>query len=178
MPGDEDKRTLHLLRHAKSSWDDPGLEDRDRPLAPRGRRAGRLLASHIEQHGIGVDLVLCSSALRARQTLELVLPALRGAPDVRTEERLYGAGVAGLLSRLRSVDESDRRVLLIGHNPALQDLAERLAGDGDAAARQALYRKFPTGALATLSVGSTWDSLSGGGAYLQSLVLPRGLEPA
>jgi phosphohistidine phosphatase len=177
MPRAEERRTLHLLRHAKSSWDDPGLEDHDRPLAPRGRRAARLLAAHIAKHGIAVDLVLCSSAVRARQTLELVGPSLGGTPDIRTEDGLYAAGAPDLLSRLRSVDDRTWRVLMIGHNPGLEDLAEDLAGHGDAVARHALQQKFPTGALATLSMQSSWRDLSPGAAYLESLLLPRRLEP-
>ena len=177
MPSPEERRTLHLLRHAKSSWDDPGLEDHDRPQAPRGKRAARLLAAHIVKHGVAVDLVLCSTAVRARQTLDIVGPSLGGTPDIRTEERLYAAGAPDLLSRLRSVDDRAWRVLVIGHNPGLEDLAEDLAGDGDAGAWHALQQKFPTGALATLATQSSWADLSPGAAYLESLVVPRQLEP-
>jgi phosphohistidine phosphatase len=176
MPATDDRRTLYLLRHAKSSWDDPSLGDRDRPLASRGRRAAGLLASHLGTDPIEVDLVLCSSAVRARQTLELVLPSLGGPLDIRFEDRLYGAGAADLLARLRSVDESTRTVLVVGHNPALQDLTETLAGDGEVYSLRAVRQKYPTGALATLSTRSGWSMLIPGSAYLDSFVMPRSLE--
>jgi phosphohistidine phosphatase len=169
-------RTLHLLRHAKSSWDDPGLDDHDRPLAPRGTKAARHMASHLEDQRISVRLVLCSSAVRARQTLDLVMPALGGSPDIRIEDELYGADATDLLARLRRIDEAVPSVLLVGHNPALQQLAEVLAGDGDAGALQALQRKFPTGALATVTARSTWRGLQLGSGYLESFVVPRRLS--
>jgi phosphohistidine phosphatase len=173
-------RTLHLLRHAKSSWDDPGLHDHDRPLAPRGKKAARLMGTHLAERKIRVSLVLCSSAVRARQTLEVIGPALTGHPDapveIRIEDGLYHADAVDLLARLRRVDDDTRSVLVIGHNPALQQLAESLAGDGDRAARSVLDVNFPTGALATISTSSSWDRLGPGVGYLESLVVPRALR--
>src|SRR5215831_14982212 len=91
---------LYLLRHAKSSWDDPALADHDRPLAPRGRRNGAALAEHVTREGIAPDLVLCSTALRARETLALLLPALGGEAEIQLEDELYGATADELLARL------------------------------------------------------------------------------
>jgi phosphohistidine phosphatase len=165
-----------LLRHAKSSWDDPALPDRDRPLAPRGIKAARRIAGHMQASGIRPELVLCSSARRTRDTLALLEPALDAEVAVEIEEQLYGADAADLIERLRRVDEGLGSAMLIGHNPALQDLGIELAGGGDAEALAQLHAKFPTAALATLDLGSGgWAELDPGTASLTSLVLPRRL---
>lgn len=172
--------TLYVLRHAKSSWGQPDLLDHDRPLAARGRRAGQDLARHVAERRIRPTLVLCSTARRAHQTLDLILPGL-GAPDeIRLERVLYGAGAGDLLVRLRRLSEHTGPVLLIGHNPGLQHLAVGLARDRPAehcrsAAVTELRAKFPTGALATLESPRPWSELSWGGAHLMSLVTPRQL---
>jgi phosphohistidine phosphatase len=165
-------RRLYLLRHAKSSWKDQGLADHDRPLAGRGRRAAKTIRRHLKAHGIEPELVLCSTATRARQTLEGIEPALgRGA--VRVEPDLYGAGAAALLARVQDVPAGVRSVMIIGHNPGLQDLALLLARDGS----MELEEKFPTAALATLAFrGPGWDVLDRGTAKLIEFVRPRDLD--
>ena len=168
-------KTLHLLRHAKSSWEDPVLPDRERPLSRRGEKAAGRVASHMAGKQVGVDLILCSSAVRARQTLEIVAPAAGRAHAVSVEEGLYTADAVALLGRLRAIDKEVSAALLIGHNPAIYDLAVYLAGDGETGAMQAMSEKFPTGALATLSTGATWDRLDQGTCYLESFVVPREL---
>lgn len=163
-----------LLRHAKSSWSDPTLADADRPLAPRGRKAAKRIAEHLRKTAAGPDLVLCSTSLRTRQTLDAIRPALGKAP-VELEPGLYAASDDELLGRLRALPDSIESVLLIAHNPGLQDLALTLAATGDGLER--LRTKFPTGALATLAVRSeTWATLGPGGAELVDCVLPRELE--
>jgi phosphohistidine phosphatase len=169
-------RTLYLLRHAKSSWSDPSLGDRERPLAPRGRRAAKRMALYINSQDIRPELVLCSSAQRARETLEVLRPALGPGAEVRFDDDLYGANAYELLGRLRAVNGHIASVLLVGHNPGLQDLATSLAGDGEPVAKDLLEARLPTGALAVLDLGSTtWARLGPGGAYLVRLVLPREL---
>jgi phosphohistidine phosphatase len=165
-------KRLFLLRHAKSSWDDPGLDDRDRPLAPRGRRASELIAGHLRREGIAPSLVLCSSARRTRQTLERVIPAL-DASDVSIEDGLYGASSGGLLERLREVPEDIESVMLVGHQPAIQELALDLAGDGAELSR--VRAKFPTAALATLLFAGEWSELAPGSAELVAYVKPKEL---
>lgn len=170
-------KTIYLLRHAKSSWDDPDLADIDRPLSKRGTAAADAMARFMAEAGIEPGLVLCSSAKRTRATLERVLPGLgRKAPAV-IEERLYRADAAELLRRLRGLDEAIGSVMLVGHNPALENLASRLADGGDADAQARLAAKFPTGALAVLEaeVGG-WRDLDVGGARLMAFVRPRDLE--
>jgi phosphohistidine phosphatase len=166
-------RRLFLLRHAKSSWDDPGLDDHDRPLAPRGRRASALIADHLRRDRIGPALVLCSSARRTRETLERVRPAL-GAAEVRIERELYGASSEDLLHRLREVPGEVESVMLVGHQPALQELALRLATKGPELER--VRAKFPTAALATLSFAGEWSELGHRGAELVAYVKPKQLK--
>ncbi len=141
---------LWLLRHAKSSWDDPDLADHDRPLAPRGERDAERMAAFIGGTYIRPALVLCSSGLRARQTLGRVIPSLGETFEVRVEPSLYTFEASPLLSRLRSVLDDVPSVMLMGHNPALQELALTLAEDGDAIEQVAT--KFPTCALAEIEL--------------------------
>jgi phosphohistidine phosphatase len=167
-------RTLYLLRHAKSSWSDSTLADRERPLAPRGRRDAKRMGEHLVEGGIEPELALCSPAVRTRETLERLGGAL-GLVTVRFEEELYAASWTGLLERLHDVPETVASVLLIGHNPGLEDLALALASSGPDLAR--LEAKFPTGALATLAISTaTWKELSEGDAVLTAFVVPRELD--
>jgi phosphohistidine phosphatase len=162
-------RRLFLLRHAKSSWDDPSLADHDRPLAPRGRRAAALVADHLREQHIAISLVLCSSARRAQETLELVKPP----GEVSIEGELYDASAAQLLERLHHVPSDLEAVMLIGHNPAIQELAVALARGGGGGGLA--DRKFPTGALATLSFARSWAALEPGDTELTAFVRPKDL---
>jgi phosphohistidine phosphatase len=168
-------KLLYLLRHAKSSWDDPGLADHARPLAPRGRRAAARMAKHLDREGIRPALILCSSSSRTRQTLEPVAAALPDVP-VQVEDELYGADDETLLECLHRLPDSADSVLLIGHNPGLQDLALALAGGGGAGPLARLRAKMPTAALATLSAPvARWQELRPGEAELVAFVVPREL---
>ena len=153
-------KRLYLLRHAKSSWTDAGLADHDRPLAPRGRRAAKAIGRHLHKQGIEPELVLCSSATRARETLERL--GLQGA---EIEPELYGAGAVALLARLREVPTDVASVMLIGHNPGMQELALLLAR-AEPHVRE-LEVKFPTAALATLAIRG-WRTLGAGTAELSA----------
>jgi len=163
-----------LLRHAKSSWYDTGLDDRDRPLAPRGERAADRMRDYVAAAGIRPELVLCSSALRTRQTLARVLPALEHDLEVRVESSLYTFDAASALDRLRAVPDGVNSVMLIGHNPAIQELAVRLAARGDRL--DELAQKYPTAALAEieLPVGS-WHEAGETPGQLTRFVVPREL---
>jgi phosphohistidine phosphatase len=163
-------KRLHLLRHAKSSWDEGDLADHERPLAPRGEKAARRIAEHVRREGIRPELVLCSTALRARQTLAALLPVLAGDVEIRVEAMLYGAGVTQVLARVREVDEGVGAVLVVGHNPTLHELALVLTERSDA------LERFPTGALASVAFTAPWAELAGGGAKLEGLVVPRELD--
>jgi len=163
-------KRLYLLRHAKSSWKDTTLADHDRPLAGRGRRAAAAMADHMAQHQIVPDLVLCSTAVRTRETYE----RLQAAP-VRFERRLYAASADDLLELVRTLPDDVGTVLLIGHNPGIEDLALRLARPSPE--RDRLQAKFPTAALATLELtGSRWSELEPGCASLIAFVRPSDLD--
>jgi phosphohistidine phosphatase len=164
--------TLYLLRHAKSSWADPTLPDHERPLASRGRRDAKRIAEHLLRLGVEPELVLCSSAARTRETLDLMRPVF-AASSVMFEDELYAASSAELLARVQLVPDAVASVMLIGHNPGLEQLALSLASAGDELAR--LETKFPTGALATLALGSSWSRLAPGGATLAAYVVPKDL---
>ncbi len=160
-------KTLTLLRHAKSSWDNPALADHDRPLAPRGRRAATLIATYLRDEHLPVSLVLCSSAVRTRETVELVSPP----GEIEIEDELYGASADQLLERLRRVPEQIDAVMLVGHNPAMHELAVALAADPG----ELVHDKFPTAALATLTVPGPWRELDRGQGELVAFVKPREL---
>jgi phosphohistidine phosphatase len=162
------KRIL-LLRHAKSSWDDDALSDHDRPLAPRGRKAAALIAEHLREVDLDVELVLCSSARRARETLERLGTTLGSVPT-SYEDGLYGASEGELLERLRRLPEEVGSVAMIGHNPGLHDLAIALTREGRK------LELFPTGALATLVSDGPWPELASGHARLEAFVIPKDLR--
>jgi phosphohistidine phosphatase len=164
-------KRLFLLRHAKSSWDDPRLDDHDRPLAPRGLRASAVIAEHLRQERIAPTLVLCSPARRTRETLERVMPLDRA--EVRIEDELYRASSKDLLQRLREVPDEVDSVMLIGHQPAIQQLALQLAAEGSELER--LKAKFPTAALATLDFPGEWSGLERQSAELVAYVKPKQL---
>ncbi len=165
-------RRLLLIRHAKSSWDDPALSDHERPLAPRGRRAAERMRAHLEGSDLRPDLVLSSSSRRTRETLDLLVPAF-GSAERSIEDGLYGATATELIDRLRAAPDDVRSVALIGHNPGIQDLALELAGEGKELDR--IREKFPTGALAVLGFDGPWRDLGAGAARLLSFVSPREL---
>lgn len=162
------KRIL-LLRHAKSSWDDPSLPDHERPLAPRGRRAAAAMAEHLRSSDLKVDLVLCSSARRARETLERLGDTF-GDAETLDEDSLYGAGDDELLERLRRLPAEVDSVAVIGHNPGLHDLAVALTRAGRK------LERYPTGAVAVLEFEGPWSDLDSGRAKLRSFVKPKDLE--
>jgi phosphohistidine phosphatase len=167
-------RRLYLLRHAKSSWKNPALADHDRPLAGRGRRAAAALADHMAEHQIVPEFVLCSTALRTRETYERLEAVLEGAP-VLYERRMYAASADDLLELLRTVPDQISSVLLIGHNPGIEELGLQLARPSPE--RDNLQAKFPTAALATLELTSSrWYELGPGCASLIAYVRPRDLD--
>jgi len=167
---------LLVLRHAKSAWTNSHLADHDRTLAPRGRRAAELLAAHIAGLDPAPDLVLSSTARRAQETIEPLLPRLPRSTEVMIEEGLYGAPAPLIVSRLREVPEATPSVLVVGHNPGLEDLVRGLGADGDPELVDRVRSKFPTGAFATLTFDVAWKDLGPGVARLEAFVVPGDLE--
>jgi phosphohistidine phosphatase len=164
---------LQLVRHAKSSWADPSMSDIDRPLSHRGERAAAALGGRLADTGERPELVLCSPARRARQTLEAIHGALGSRAEIRIEPVVYGAGPDELLGVLRDLAPATTAVMVIGHNPTLQDVALHLIIPDESDELARLRAKFPTGALATLLVPDQWDQLAGACARLQGLWTPR-----
>ena len=165
---------LHLLRHAKSGADD-SIDDRDRPLSRRGREAARRVGESLPGALGGLDLVLCSTSLRTRETAELVLAGFVPPPRILFEDALYLAGPAGLIRRLRRLDEDSGAVLVIGHNPGLHDLAVSLAATDSPRYRALAEGKFPTTARASLAVACAWTDLNQSHHALLDYVTPKSL---
>lgn len=168
-------RRLFLLRHAKSSWQVEGQDDFDRPLNARGRKAGPLMGAFIAENDSSPDLILCSTACRARQTLALVLPFLEGEATILLEDALYLASSDQLLHRLTRADDRFGRVMIIAHNPGLQDLTLSLAAFG--AELGTVKRKFPTAALGQIDFDiDSWAAVAPQEGVLTRFVTPRGLS--
>ncbi len=168
-------KTLLLLRHAKSSWDDPALGDFDRPLTARGQNAARRMGRILLDRGLVPDLVVCSPARRARQTCERALEAL-GPVTVRMEDRMYMADPQTLLAIVHALPEPANRALLIGHNPGFERFARRLAGSAEGDSLERLIAKFPTAALAVIEIERhRWQDLAPGNGRLAEFLTPRGV---
>lgn len=172
-------KKILLLRHAKSAWDVPNQSDHDRPLSDRGERAARTMAAHIVARAPRPHLILCSTAVRTRQTLAPLVKALASpAPPISLEKQLYLASESELLHRLQALPEDVEIVLLIGHNEGIGELATALAGQGPRDALERLREKYPTGALATLALRpGPWSALAPGTCELLAFVRPRDLDP-
>lgn len=169
-------RTLLVLRHAKSDRGDPGVRDHERPLAPRGRRAAPRVGEWLRAQGLVPDVVRCSSARRAQETLALVAEPL-GDVDVEVDGSLYGAGTDGLVAAVRRLPDAAGSVLLVGHNPGFQELVLRLVDRG--AARDRVRAKFPTAALAVIALPvERWADVAEGEGDLVAFVTPAELEGA
>ncbi|WP_082600436.1 histidine phosphatase family protein [Agromyces sp. Root81] len=141
-------KTLVLMRHATSSWDSPGLPDHDRPLNERGRQDAPRMGRRLVERGIDPDLIISSTAERARSTAALVAAEL-GTPARRvvTDERLYAASVETMLRVIRSLDDRLSSAMLVGHNPEMTELATRFSRTAEA---------MPTAAIAVF----TFDAAS------------------
>lgn len=171
-------RQLLLLRHAKSSWDDPALADHARPLNRRGRLAVEAMRRAMGELGLAPDLVLVSSSRRTLQTLEALEP-WPDTPLVEPMDAIYLATAPELQQVLRGVSDTVRSVMLVGHNPGLHELAMLLVGEHGKArmdtALQRLTEGYPSGALAEFSVAGSWSGIGGGGERLVRFLCPRDL---
>ncbi|MER7811997.1 histidine phosphatase family protein [Streptomyces sp900116325] len=171
-----DLRRLVVLRHAKSAWPD-GVADHERPLAPRGRRDASAAGRWLREVGRVPDLVVCSTAGRTRQTWDLVSDELDATTQVTHDARLYRASAGELLGVVRDVPARVRTLMLVGHNPGVQDLVLMLAGEADGYALEQTRTKFPTSAIAVLCLHGPWPDLEPGTARLTEMVVPRGAKP-
>ncbi|RWM31699.1 histidine phosphatase family protein [Mesorhizobium sp.] len=167
-------RQLLILRHAKSSRDDPKLADFNRPLAPRGLKTAPLMGQELVRRGWLPDLALVSPALRTRDTWRLVAAELPEHVPAEFAEELYEAEPAAILARVRQAKATS--LIVIGHNPGLQNFVLRLAGAGsDTGVFKKIEAKFPTMALARFTADVDWASLDFGGARLTHFIRPKDL---
>jgi len=173
-------KLLGLFRHAKSDWHDATARDFDRPLNERGRKGAALMGRHIDAHGIKWQRVIASPAVRAAQTIELAAEAAGRTVPVEWDRRIYLASSATLTDLLREIAEPCRSVLLVGHNPGLEDLIfDLVPDDGSSPLRELVEEKFPTATYAVLELDiARWAELADGCARMVHMMRPRDLDPA
>ena len=160
-------RTLYLLRHAKSSWADESMRDFDRPLANRGREACATIGEFIKEKGIDFDLVLVSTAVRTRETIELVKERAEFRSEVRYDERIYEATTSQLLEVISQVDDDRESVLLVGHNPGIEELLALLTGQ---------HVQVTTATFAKININAPkWSAELGNNGTLDWIVRPKEL---
>ena len=170
-------KTLTLLRHAKSDWDDAVQRDFDRPLNNRGRRAARTIGREMKRLGLAFDLCIASPAVRVRETLAEVEAAF-GPLRPSFDERIYLADADTLLELVRATPEVAKSLLLVGHNPGLEMLALALAAHGASPLLGEVEVKYPTGTLAELSLPvERWADITENRAQLLRFIRPRDLDP-
>lgn len=161
-------KTLLLLRHAKSDWDDPSLRDFDRPLAPRGNRDAPRIGKALRKRGPLPDLIVSSPAARAKATIKAVIKAARLSLEIQFDETVYGASSPELMKLIRLLPDRSSCVLLVGHNPGFEDLVGRLSGS---------HQRMPTAALACLEFQTDhWDDVNDGEGKLAWLLSPKHLD--
>jgi phosphohistidine phosphatase len=169
-------KRLTLLRHAKSTWDDPVARDFDRPLNRRGRKAAGRIGEEMKALNLRFDAVFASPAVRVKETLAEVEQGYGRDLPVTFEQAIYLASPETLLDLIRAMDDSAESLLLVGHNPGLESLAIDLAGSGPLRAQAAI--KYPTATLAELTFDcATWPEIAPGSGRLTRFIRPRDLDP-
>lgn len=169
-------KTLYVLRHAKSWWDDPSLADHDRPLDARGERAALVVGRYMRQQGFAPDRVLCSSARRAIDTLVLVRSQWDTVPTIDLDRALYLSGARAILNRIATLDAGTGSVLVVGHNPDLHNLVVNLAAKGNGPLLEAAREKFPTASLAVIKLPlDDWQGIVSTQGRLIGYVTPKTL---
>lgn len=169
-------KSLTLLRHAKSGWDDPVSRDFDRPLNPRGRKAARTVGREMKAQGLAFDRVLASPARRVIGTLEEVAAAY-GPIQPEFDQRLYLASTATLLEIIRAIPDEVERLLLVGHNPGLEELALCLSSRDEAGLRREVEVKYPTGTVAEIALPvERWAEVKEGIGRVERFIRPRDLD--
>ena len=172
-------KTLTLLRHAKSGWDDPVARDFDRPLNPKGRRAAAAMGREMKTLGLAFDRVIASPAVRVEETIAEVETGYAGALAPEWDRRLYLASAAGMLDVARETDDAVASLLLVGHNPGLEDLVLLLVPDRPGGLRDSVEEKYPTATLVEMTFDTDrWADVAAGGATLTRFIRPRDLDPA
>jgi phosphohistidine phosphatase len=160
----EAQRKLVLIRHAKSAWPDD-VDDSDRPLADRGRRDAPAVGQWLRKRGLPIELVLCSPAVRARRTWELAAPEVPAEPVLKHDDRIYAASARELLAVIREVPTAVMTVVVVGHNPGLEDLAQLLTGEP---------AELKTASIAILASSAPWSEVGESWATVETFAKPRG----
>ncbi len=169
-------KTLTLLRHAKSAWDDPVARDFDRPLNKRGRRAARTIGREMRAQGLEFDQVIASPAVRVVETLADVADGYGRDLGAAFDKRVYLATKETLLELVHEAREGAERLLIVGHNPGLETLALLLTGSGELRAELAI--KYPTATIAVIELPvDRWQDVAGGIGTLTRFIRPRDLDP-
>jgi len=169
-------KTLTLLRHAKSDWDDPALRDFDRPLNGKGARAAVTMGRHMRALGLEFDHILASPAARVEQTLAQVAGGYGAPLTPEWDRRIYLAPASTLLELIHALPEGAEHVLLVGHNPGLEELVLLLVPGGPM--RDEVEVKFPTATLAQIGISGAWADVAHASGSLLRFVRPRDLDPA
>ena len=170
---------LMLLRHAKTEKAEGGMSDHARRLNGRGKSDAPVIGAYMAHHALTPDLVLVSTAERARQTWERVAAELPKPPRVVYEERLYNAGADAVIALVKGTAPTVRTLLVVGHNPGLHDAARRLIASGDVETRERLNEGLPTSGLAVIDfAGKDWRKVHPHGGRLERFVSPRSLAEA
>lgn len=178
MTADRSKRRkrLILFRHAKSDWP-AGVDDHDRPLSGRGREAAPVIGVYLENDGLVPDLVLVSTARRAQETWARACRAIKRPPPAQNIGAVYEAAAETLLGLVRKTGPDVRTLMIVGHNPGLEDLAKRLMKDAGGEAGARLREKFPTAAVAVLSFDAgDWNDVAAGSGSLDRFVTPKSIS--
>ncbi len=172
-------KKLTILRHAKSGWDDPVARDFDRPLNKRGEKAARLMGRWMRDNGLSFDHVIASPAVRVIETLDRVAGGYGQRIEATWERRVYLASSATLMDVLRELGDTPVSVLMVGHNPGLEDLVlDLVPGDTGGALRASVYEKYPTAAIAEIELGiASWSEIERGTGVLTRFIRPRDLDP-
>lgn len=172
-------KLLGLYRHAKSDWHDARARDFDRPLNERGRKGAAIMGKHIRDHGIPWERIIASPAVRVAQTVEIGAKANNSNFRVIWDRRIYLASSATLLDLLREQEGDPKAILMVGHNPGLEDLIfDLVPDDGSSPLRDIVEEKFPTAAFAVLELDiDQWADAEEGCARLVHLMRPRDLDP-
>lgn len=172
-------KVLTLLRHAKSSWDDPVARDFDRPLNRRGRLAARAVGRAMQEQGLAFDAIVASPAVRVMETLAEVAQGYGAALEPEWDKRIYLASPETLIDVVREAGGAAGRLLLVGHNPGMESLALLLTEGTAGPLRDALSLKYPTGTLAEISLDvESWDEVDRERGTLTRFIRPRDLDPA
>ncbi|MEX0840811.1 MAG: histidine phosphatase family protein [Xanthobacteraceae bacterium] len=170
-------RCLILMRHAKAVPADGTIRDRDRPLAPRGRKNAPVMAAYLVHHGVAPDRAIVSTSKRTRETWEFAATAFRKPPAAVFEDRLYEATPQTILDVIKHAGGAAQKLLLIGHNPGLHELAMLLIAAGDVDARERLHEALPTSGLVIIEFPiEDWEKLHPRSGRLEHFVTPKSLK--